>query len=71
MPNQQDLKNRFYAFYELNKEKRERFIRDHFLDERYSGCTMHRFLNDTKNGMPLSRKKESGKNLYSTLQRMA
>ena len=61
MPNQQDLKNRLYAFYELNKEKGERFIRDHFLAEGYSRCTIYRFLNDAKNGVPLGRKKGSGK----------
>ena len=28
MPNQQELKKRLYAFYDLNKEKGDRFISD-------------------------------------------
>ena len=61
MPNQQDLKNRLYAFYKFNKEKGDSFIRNHFLAEGCSKSTINRFLNDAKNGVPLGRKKGSGK----------
>ena len=50
-----------YAFYKLNKDKGERFIKNHFLTEGYSKRTINRFINDVKNAVPLGRKKGSGK----------
>ena len=61
MPNQQELKKRLYAFYDLNKEKGDRFIKNHFLTEGYNLKTISRFIKDAKNNVPLGRKKGRGK----------
>jgi len=61
MPNQQKIKKRLYAFYDLNKEKGDRFIKNHFLAEGYNLKTISRFIKDAKNNVPLGRKKGRGK----------
>ena len=61
MPNQNDLKKRVYNFYNLNKNEGNLFIRNHFLAEGFNQQTIYRFIKDAKNGVPLGRKKESGR----------
>ena len=68
MPNQQELKRSLYAFYDLNKEKGYRFIKNHFLTEVYNLKTISRFITDAKNNVPPGRKNGRGKNRQSIPQ---
>ena len=63
MPNQSELKKRVYQFYKMdqNRSKHEIFL--HFSAEGEPKKTIYRFINDAMNGVPLERKKGSGKNL--------
>lgn len=61
MPNQSELKKRVYQFYKMdqNRSKHEIFL--HFSAEGEPKKTIYRFINDAMNGVPLERKKGSGK----------
>jgi len=61
MPNHNDLKKHVYNFYNLNKNEGNLFIRNHFLAEGFNQQTIYRFIKDAKNGVPLGRKKGSGR----------